>query len=641
MVVNYDINDIIHQIRKIKIPYGSLVNYTNAPVWSSIPLDLYEEYFNSSMEYNETIQISTMTNDLNMGSVTPGGQFLVNDTILYFNAVSNDGYAFLCWQDGRNDNPRMITPNRDTTIMAFFYPLGELGDTTSVFDTVWLNDTIYVSSVPDTLLLQQYIHRTTITNILSQDTTVVEDSLYVNNFLPYPDPIHDTTQLVDTLWQYSTLYDTVTRIEYINDTTTILLVDTLLLTEYVHDTTTLTIYSDTLTLIEYVNDTTYLTEYDTIFNTEYIHDTTNVTLFDTIMLWQYDTIIQYADTLTLMEYVYDTVTQYFDTLLQTIYVTDTVNQYGDTLLLTEYVHDTIISFDTLMVFNTDTVSLTQYDTIIQVDTLTITYYDTLTLMGTRFDTVIVTDYIHDTITITVHDTVSVDNYIHDTTTVAVHDTVSVDNYIHDTITITVHDTVSVDNYIHDTTFVTVIDTLYLTVTDTVVRYDSIVFDTVFVPYYVHDTITVNEAVTYGLLSVMSNNLSYGIVAGSGQFPIGTSVEIAAIPLQGYQFVSWSDGSTENPHSIVLDEDSYYIATFSPSSVGVNNIGNLEWLAYAEVGALVVKGERLNDVQIFDELGRLLKTYSSPSGAVRFMVPSSGVYYVRVEGGGAKRVVVIR
>ena len=538
-----------------------------------------------------------------MGTVTQGGTYPYGYNSIYIYATPNDGYAFLCWQDGGSDNPRQIIPIKDTSIIAYFYPQNSTtdtvltfdtiilndtiqvvlaGDTIYAFDTIVINDTVQMAAVTDTLLLQQYIHRTTITNILSQDTTIVEDSLYVNNFLPYPNSFHDTTILTDTVMQYSTIYDTITQITYIHDTTAI--------------TDTLTLYADTLTLTEYITDTLTLTDTLMLYA-----DT--LTLYDTVTLTMTDTITLYADTLTLTEYITDTLT-----------LTDTLMVYADTLTLFDTV--TLTLTDTITLY-ADTLTLTEYIT----DTVMLTQIDTLTL----YDTITLTDYIHDTVTLTQYDTINTVTYIHDTTT----------------ITVTITDTVTQNIYIHDTTTITLTDTIYLTVTDTVFSYDSIVYDTVYVPYYIHDTITINEAVTYYLLSVMSNNQNYGIVAGSGQFPDGAQVEIAAIPLQGYSFVSWSDGSTDNPHTITLNDDSYYIATFAQNTQGINGANNSSWQAYSEIGTIVVKGAQQNEIQIFDELGRLLKTYSSPGDAVRFMVPSSGVYFVRVAGSGAKRVVVIR
>ena len=570
----------------IHIPCGSTQTYLNAYGWSGFNASRFVEFGCNTTP--DSVTITTTVVNSQMGSVTPGGTYPYGNTELFFTATPNNGYAFLSWQDGGNDNPRTIVPTADTVLTAFFYPVASASDTViitltdtvtrtiSVTDTVTLTqvdtvtlpqyDTISVGTSHDTLLLQQYVHRTTITNILTRDTTVVEDSLYVNNFLPYPEP------RVDTLTVYS---------------------DTLTLTELVHDTVTLT--PDTVVL------------FDTVTNNIVQFDTVTVTQFDTIAVTQFDTVTLYADTVTITEVVHDTttVTVYADTLTLTQF--DTVTVYADTLAIT--------LFDTITVY-ADTLTLTQFDTVTltQYDTITV-YADTLTL--TQFDTITVTQY----------DTVTVDNYIHDTTTV----------------TITVHDTVTVDNYIHDTTTVTVTltDTVYLTVTDTVYTFDSIAYDTVYISHYVHDTITINEAVTYHLLSVMSNNAAYGIAAGSGQFPDGSQVEIAAIPMQGYHFVSWSDGSTDNPHTISLDEDSYYIATLAQSTQGINNPNSQNWWAYAELGTIVVKGENLDDIQIYDEVGRLLKSYTSPSDAVRFMVPASGVYFVRVAGSGAKRVVVIR
>ena len=240
------------------------------------------------------------------------------------------------------------------------------------------------------------------------------------------------------------------------------------------------------------------------------------------------------------------------------------------------------------------------------------------------DTVIV----YDTTYFLLHDTTVINNYIHDTTIV--------DNWIYDTTYLWQYDTTVINNYIHDTTIVDnwIYDTTYLWQYDTTV---VTLFDTTMI----HDTIIITESLTYHNLSVITNNPVLGIVAGSGQFPEGTQVEIAAIPMEGCNFVSWSDGSTENPHTVILNENAYYIATFSQSSQGTNSPIQSKWYAYSESGTIVVMGDNLGEIQILDELGRLLHSYSSPANVVRFIVPSSGIYFVRVDNSGAKRIVVIR
>jgi hypothetical protein len=310
----------------------------------------------------------------------------------------------------------------------------------------------------------------------------------------------------------------------------------------------------------------------------------------------------------------------------------------DTTVINNYIHDTTIVdnwiYDTTYLWQYDTTVINNYihDTTIVdnwiYDTTYLWQYDTTVINNYIHDTTIVDNWIYDTTYLWQYDTTVINNYIHDTTIV--------DNWIYDTTYLWQYDTTVINNYIHDTTIVDnwIYDTTYLWQYDTTV---VTLFDTTMI----HDTIIITESLTYHNLSVITNNPVLGIVAGSGQFPEGTQVEIAAIPMEGCNFVSWSDGSTENPHTVILNENAYYIATFSQSSQGTNSPIQSKWYAYSESGTIVVMGDNLGEIQILDELGRLLHSYSSPANVVRFIVPSSGIYFVRVDNSGAKRIVVIR
>ena len=63
------------------------------------------------------------------------------------------------------------------------------------------------------------------------------------------------------------------------------------------------------------------------------------------------------------------------------------------------------------------------------------------------------------------------------------------------------------------------------------------------------------------ISVFSNDDTWGSVEGEGSYEYGQTVTLTAVAKTGYRFVKWNDGSTENPHSIVVQNDKNYLATF--------------------------------------------------------------------------------
>lgn len=58
-----------------------------------------------------------------------------------------------------------------------------------------------------------------------------------------------------------------------------------------------------------------------------------------------------------------------------------------------------------------------------------------------------------------------------------------------------------------------------------------------------------------------NDPAMGIVSGAGKYYEGTVASLNAIPNSGYQFVNWSNGSTDNPLKITVTEDLEITANF--------------------------------------------------------------------------------
>ena len=143
------------------------------------------------------------------------------------------------------------------------------------------------------------------------------------------------------------------------------------------------------------------------------------------------------------------------------------------------------------------------------------------------------------------------------------------------------------NYIHDTTYV-----------------DRWQFDTIYIDNYIHDTLFLD--IDYNHISVISGNPSRGLVAGNGDFPRGTQVEIAAIPIRGSQFVSWQDSNTDNPRTVSLDEDLVFVATFDELE-GIADLQPTDFTISILGNRMVISGVADKRVRIFDAVGRLLGT----------------------------------
>ena len=197
---------------------------------------------------------------------------------------------------------------------------------------------------------------------------------------------------------------------------------------------------------------------------------------------------------------------------------------------------------------------------------------------------------------------------------------AVDNVVFQPLNVTISDT----NYIHDTIFV----------------YDTTIviqYDTTFITQYIHDTVT--ESIVYYNLLVTSGNPSCGMAAGSGHFPAGTIVEIAAIPFSGNRFLQWDDGNSDNPRIVTLDGNSQFTALFDTE--GINDVETSRWWLKSERGALIVEGAAGRTIKVYNMWGQLLHTYSQALNKVRFEIPAAGTYVVSVDDGPAKKITVIR
>jgi hypothetical protein len=76
-----------------------------------------------------------------------------------------------------------------------------------------------------------------------------------------------------------------------------------------------------------------------------------------------------------------------------------------------------------------------------------------------------------------------------------------------------------------------------------------------------DDVSVEEALTLYDITVASSNPDWGTTSGSGSYPYGDTISIEAIPNTGHEFLCWNDSITDNPRTIVVTQDSTFVANF--------------------------------------------------------------------------------
>ena len=79
----------------------------------------------------------------------------------------------------------------------------------------------------------------------------------------------------------------------------------------------------------------------------------------------------------------------------------------------------------------------------------------------------------------------------------------------------------------------------------------------------HPTVQVDFVGNTHHVYAVANGSAYGTVAGTDDYHYGDIVTVEASPADGYYFVRWADGSTENPATFICYGDTTVTAIFSP------------------------------------------------------------------------------
>jgi hypothetical protein len=137
------------------------------------------------------------------------------------------------------------------------------------------------------------------------------------------------------------------------------------------------------------------------------------------------------------------------------------------------------------------------------------------------------------------------------------------------------------------------------------------------------------------IALRTNIQNFGEVTGAGSYEKGTTVEIRAIPAEGYRFVSWSDdNNTNNPRTITVNEKKAYTAYFT-----TDPNGNMTEIASGGGVVLYPNPVRnvlrfrsavaLERIGIYNLSGQQVKHIASPGTEVNVSDLPRGLYFVRL------------
>lgn len=101
---------------------------------------------------------------------------------------------------------------------------------------------------------------------------------------------------------------------------------------------------------------------------------------------------------------------------------------------------------------------------------------------------------------------------------------------------------------------------------------------IYVPHYAIEDYkkanTWKEFTNYVGLYKIRTQCKNGEIKGEGSYPMNEIVTLTATPDKGYEFVCWSDGSTNNPRQITVSSDIDLEAIFDSTTTDINDISNI-------------------------------------------------------------------
>lgn len=374
-----------------------------------------------------------------------------------------------------------------------------------------------------------------------------------------------------------------------------------------------------------------ITIYDTLGSDTIIRDTVYISVHDTLDHIVYDTLIHW---------IHDTLTHsYHDTLYTTVYDTlffsliDTVEQTVlDTTFFQPSTYEVAVLPNEITRGNTSGSGFFLKGTRLEIAALAYPGYHFSHWMDGNTN---------NPRTITVNSDILFNAYFakgsdcRSKSLILIHDTI----VLRDTVWRTIHQTVNIT--LHDTLWVSHIDTITVTTRDTLwmPRDEHDTFYIVIHEQYYYDT------TSYYQLAVRSANPTMGAAAGNGIFPKGTVVQLGALPNEGYHFVQWSDGATDNPHSITITGNATITATFAqgrPESID-NPIPAFFTKVYTLGQCIVTESPANLPVTIYNIMGQLLLQRGSLQSTETLRTETQplrpGLYIVRIGTLPATKVII--
>ena len=152
-----------------------------------------------------------------------------------------------------------------------------------------------------------------------------------------------------------------------------------------------------------------------------------------------------------------------------------------------------------------------------------------------------------------------------------------------------------------------------------------------------------EAVSTPTITVTVNDATMGSATYTMD---GNTAVLTATANEGYSFLTWSDGNTENPRTVTITSDTTFMAIFSPAS-SLQEVNAREFALYPNPAKsfVTLEFEALQEntlLQILDINGRRVRTLDLKAGSETLRIDlgdlPKGVYTIML-GNTTKKLIV--
>ena len=125
----------------------------------------------------------------------------------------------------------------------------------------------------------------------------------------------------------------------------------------------------------------------------------------------------------------------------------------------------------------------------------------------------------------------------------------------------------------------------------------------------------------------------GYVLGGGSYVSGSTATLAAIPNDGYYFVKWGDGNTDNAREIFVDHDITMAAFFNGTGVEENDGRSISLYPNPANDKIRLEGvEEECEISLYNAFGTCVKTFTiNGNEEIAIDDLTAGLYLVRVNG----------